>query len=472
MNDQQTTPADEIQSATANEPQAAQEAVATNETVSETTETTPEPAAAARPVAEPAPVAAQAEAPAIAGSNAPNITEQALTQLEQKVTALENVNYEGLTTFKQFWADAKDLNELIRSFRFLDADALAPYRQRVDAACEKVKAHQDTLSQKSEKVSQTKRAYIEAKIQEAKELIPTDNQKSQRVLREALACLKDDWSGAKDLQLDEKERNVRMTRDDHDASWLLWKQVNEECFVHFKEQKQNNYIAISNDVFALGETVENADPRDALDAIKEFQKKLKGLVLEKTDWEELRLTLNKYWERADQRFKTLKGQMKEGRMKRATHMEKRIEFWKVRQEANIQKFNELISKNFDVITRIEQHTEKLQGDLEAARSEQFKTKVEGWIKEQQDKVAAIQKANRELNEKIADIESKMSKVDEEGLPDREEYRGKNKKGGNAGQADAKANVPSAESVTSGEETENTVAMNDAVVEDEPEPLIG
>lgn len=436
MNEQQTTPADDIQSAPANETNYEQE------TVSEQSVETPVASAQPEPtVAETTP------------SNAPNITEQALSQLEQKVTALEHVNYEELTTFKQFWADAKDLNELIRSSRFIEADILAPYRQRVDAVCEKVKAHQDTISQKSEKISQTKRAYIEKKIQEAKELIPTDNQKSQRVLREALACLKDDWSAAKDLQLEEKEAGVRMTRDDHDASWLLWKQVNEECFVHFKEQKQNNYIAINNEVYTLGETVENADPRDALEGIKEFQKKLKGLVLEKTDWEELRLTLNKYWERADERFKQLKGQMKEGRMRRATHMEKRIEFWKTRQEANIQKFNELISKNFDVITRIEQHTEKLQGDLEAARSEQFKEKVSGWIKEQQDKIAAIQKANRELNEKIADIESKMESVDEEGLPDREDYRNKNKKSGNA--ADVKADNHQGDSTTNETSVEQT-----------------
>ncbi len=436
MNDQPTTPADDIQSAPANE---------TNNQPESVSEQVESPIATAKNEATPAETEATP-------SNAPNITEQALTQLEQKVTALENVTYETLTTFKQFWADAKDLNELIRSSRFIDAEILAPYRQRVDAVCEKVKAHQDSISQKSEKVSQTKRAYIEGKIQQAKELIPTDNQKSQRVLREALACLKDDWSAAKDLQLDEKEMGVRMTRDDHDASWLLWKQVNEECFVHFKEQKQNNYIAISNDVYTLGETVENADPRDALEAIKEFQKKLKGLVLEKTDWEELRLTLNKYWERADERFKALKGQMKEGRMRRATHMEKRIEFWKTRQEANIQKFNELISKNFDVITRIEQHTEKLQGDLEAARSEQFKEKVSGWIKEQQDKIAAIQKANRELNEKIADIESKMERVDEEGLPDREEYRNKNKKASNTADVNSDSHQGDSTAETSTEKT--------------------
>lgn len=388
-----------------------------------------EPTANEQPVNE-QPVAAQpvTEQRASETHTTPaNISEQAVAHLEEKVAALEAVNYEGLTTFKNFWADAKSANELLHSSRFLDADILSAFRARVDAVCEKVKAHQDTLSQKSEQVSQAKRAYIEGKVQQAKEMLQTDNAKAQKLLRDALACLKDDWSNAKDLQLEEGQINVRMNRDDHDACWLLWKQVNEECFVHFKEQKQNNYIAISNDVYTLGETVENADPRDALDAIKEFQKKLKGLVLEKTDWEELRTTLNKYWERADQRFKAMKSQFQQGRMHRKEQMERRVEHWKTRQEANIQKFNELISKNFDVITRIEQHMEKLQGDLLAARSEQFKEKVSGWIKEQQEKIAAIQKANRELNEKIADIESKVATVEVEGLPDRPEHERRNNK---------------------------------------------
>lgn len=388
-----------------------------------------------------------------------NISEQAVAKLEEKVTALEAVNYEGLTSFKNFWAEAKSANELLHSSRFLDAEVLSGFRSRVDAVCEKVKAHQDTLSQKSEQVSQAKRAHIEGKVQQAKELLPTDNAKAQKLLRDALACLKDDWSNAKDIQLEEGQIGVRMNRDDHDACWLLWKQVNEECFVHFKEQKQNNYIAISNDVYTLGETVENADPRDALDAIKEFQKKLKGLVLEKTDWEELRTTLNKYWERADQRFKAMKSQFQQGRMHRKEQMERRVEHWKTRQEANIQKFNELISKNFDVITRIEQHMEKLQGDLLAARSEQFKEKVSGWIKEQQEKIAAIQKANRELNEKIADIENKVVKVEEEGLPDRPEHERRKGKANKA--QDATASTDSNE--TSNENSSST-DVNDVTAE--------
>ena len=462
MNDQPLTPVDETTSTSTHDAQAAEPQT----TVTAETEATPQPAQAA-----PAESDAAVSSPAAAtDANAPNISEQALAKLEQKVTALESLDLQTLTTFKQFWADAKDLNELIRSSRFIDPEVLSAYRQRVDAVCEKVKAHQDELALKTDKVSQTKRAYVEAKIQEAKDLIQSDNQKSQKILRDALACLKDDWSNAKELQLEEAERNVRMTRDDHDACWLLWKQVNEECFVRFKEQKQNNYIAISNDVYTLGETVENADPRDALDAIKDFQKKLKGLVLEKTDWEELRLTLNKYWERADQRFKALKGQLKEGRMRRASHMERRIEFWKTRQDANIQKFNELISKNFDVITRIEQHIEKLQGDLIAARSEQFKEKVQGWINEQQEKIAAIQKANRELNEKIADIEDKMSKVEEDGLPDRPD-RGRKKPASETdvtasaeqGAADQPSEQPSAE-----EPASETVETPVAAVTDDTE----
>src|SRR4029079_11500426 len=103
--------------------------------------------------------------------------------------------------FKNFWADAKSVNELIHSSRFIDPEILATYRQRIDAVCEKVKSQQDALSEKNEKVSQAKRAFIEARVQQAKELLNTDNGKAQKLLREALAFLKDDWSNAKELQL-------------------------------------------------------------------------------------------------------------------------------------------------------------------------------------------------------------------------------------------------------------------------------
>jgi hypothetical protein len=133
--------------------------------------------------------------------------------------------------------------------------------------------------------------------------------------------------------------------------------------------------------------------------------------LEKTDWEEVRAELNSLWERADQRFKTFKSQRNQDRLERRKKLDKRRDNWRVRQEANIQKFNDLISKNFDVIIKIENHLEKLQNDLINARNESFKSKLETWIKEQQSKIADIQKANRELNQKIASIEKKIERVE-------------------------------------------------------------
>ena len=94
-------------------------------------------------------------------------------------------------------------------------------------------------------------------------------------------------------------------------------------------------------------------------------------------------------------------------------------------------------------------------DLAAARSEQFKTKVEGWIKEQEEKVGAIQKANRELNEKIADIEDKIKHAEEEGLPERDD-RNRNKK--QSSQTDANGDEIKNENESS-EETESEVGQD-------------
>lgn len=341
-----------------------------------------------------------------------NITEQAVTQIENKVAALEATDIKALITYKEFWAAAKYVNELIRSSKFLDVELLAAFRTRIDAICEQVKTIQDDKGKTLDKVSQVKREAIEQKIALAKSLITSENQKAQDILKEALANIKNDWGKEiAALNLTDLEAQVKMSREDQEAVWLLWKQVNEESFVHFKEIKQNNYIRISNEVYALGELVENADPFDAIEAIKEFQIKLKGLVLEKTDWDELRATLSKYWNRADERFKSNKANRNSQRIDRKKALDQRKEHWQVRQESNIQKFNDLISKNFDVITKIEHHIEKLEGDLLAARSEEFKTKLQGWIKEQKDKIEDIIKSNRELNDKIADIENKITEVE-------------------------------------------------------------
>ncbi len=341
-----------------------------------------------------------------------NITEQTQSELEQRVLVLENAQLDADFVFKDFWAYAKSTNEKIRSSKFLEPELLAELRERVDAACERVKAFQDERSAAIDRISNTKRKFIEEKVTTAKDLIESDNNKSQILLREILPLLKDEWGEkGKELGLDEQHLSVKMNKDDHDACWHFWRQVNDQCFIFYREIKQNNFIRLRNELYALADVVNNAEPFDALNAIKEFQKNIKGTVLEKTDWEEVRTEINNLWERADQRFKTFKSQRNQQRIERKKKMNQRFEHWRVRQEANIQKFNDLISRNFDVVTKIENHIEKLQRDLTNARNPDFKQKIEGWIKEQQEKAADIQKTNRELNQKIASIEKKIEQVD-------------------------------------------------------------
>lgn len=342
-----------------------------------------------------------------------NISEQTQQELEQRVAVLENVLLDNSIVFKEYWAYAKSTNERIRSSKFLEPEYLSALRARVDAACERVKQFQDEFNAAIDKISAIKRKYIEEKIQEAKDIIDSDNNKSQHILRDILPLLKDDWGDRiKELGLNEDQFSIKMNKDDHDACWLYWRQVNDQCFIHYREIKQNNFIRVRNELYALADVVNNAEPFDALNAIKEFQKSIKGIVLEKTDWEEVRTELNNLWERADQRFKTYKSQKNQNRIERLKKLDKRRDNWRVRQETNIQKFNDLISKNFDVITKIENHVEKLQNDLLHARNESFKAKLETWIKEQQEKIADIQKTNRDLNQKIAAIEKKIERVEE------------------------------------------------------------
>ncbi len=344
-------------------------------------------------------------------ANPENISEQTQQELEQRTVVLENAPLDASFDFKEFWAYTKATNERIRSSKFLDPEILAGLRSRVDAACERVKQYQDTRSAFVDGVSALKRKYIEERISRAKEIIESDNNKSQLLLREILPLLKDEWKKTMpDLSLTDDEVNIKMNKDDREACWLYWRQVNDQCFIFHRELKQNNFIRLRNELYALADIVNNAEPLDALTAIKEFQKTLKGTVMEKSDWDEVRAEVNSLWERADQRFKTFKSQRSQDRIERRKKMDKHREHWRVRQETNIQKFNDLISKNFDVITKIENHIEKLQGDLLRARNNDFKAKIETWINEQQDKIADIQKANRELNQKIASVEEKMERV--------------------------------------------------------------
>jgi hypothetical protein len=345
-------------------------------------------------------------------NGAENISEQTQQDLDARVVVLETVQLDNTIVFKDYWAYARLTNEKIRSSKFLDPEYLAQLRERVDAACERVKQYQDDYNSALDKVSAIKRKYIEEKIQSAKDIIESDNNKSQTALRELLSLLKDEWGEKiKELGLTEDQYAIKMNKDDHDACWLFWRQVNDQCFIYYREIKQNNFIRLRNELYALADVVNNVEPFDALNAIKEFQKSIKGVVLEKTDWEEVRAELNSLWERADQRFKTFKSQRNQDRLERRKKLDKRRDNWRVRQEANIQKFNDLISKNFDVIIKIENHLEKLQNDLINARNESFKSKLETWIKEQQSKIADIQKANRELNQKIASIEKKIERVE-------------------------------------------------------------
>lgn len=300
----------------------------------------------------------------------------------------------------EFWAHAREISSMFKTMKPLWREDRERLWAEFDSICKAAKREMELRRAQSK----GKREIIESKIQEVRYQAQgagtlSELSEAKSMLNEALRWMKDGWDGfnlatqifQEMILLDEG----RLLREDRDRCWEEWKKANETIKYRRWELYKSNYdYFLSKAYDALSTTRYN--PREAKSMVKEIQQELKGTQMASEQFQEVHKVLNKAWEEATYR-------LKEAYQRR----QQKHQDWLARMQGHIERWSELIQRNEDVIAGIEAQIDDCQ-DMEInARSPEFADTVRGWIEEKYQKIEDIRETNRELEEKIRSVQSKI-----------------------------------------------------------------
>jgi hypothetical protein len=317
--------------------------------------------------------------------------------LEHEIESLKQ-NHRGQP--HEFWAHTKEIACMFKTLKPLlreDREALwAEFSSTCEAAKREMESRRDHSKQK--------RDIIESKIQEARYQAQgagtfSELSEAKSMLNEVLQWMKDGWGGFNVatqiihgmVLLDEG----KLLKEDRDQCWEKWKEANDAIKYKHQDLCDLNYDHFRSKAYDALNTA-HYNPREAKSMIMKIRQEMKGTQMTNPQFQEIHDVLNDAWQEANSR---LKEAYQERQQK---HQE-----WLEQMQEHIGRWNELIAKNEGVISSIERDIDKC-GDMERdARSPEFAEVVRGWIEEKYQKINDIREFNRELEEKIRSVESKI-----------------------------------------------------------------
>jgi hypothetical protein len=116
---------------------------------------------------------------------------------------------------------------------------------------------------------------------------------------------------------------------------------------------------------------------------------MKGRTLESWQFDEIRGIL-------DDAYQTASG-----------ILQRRHEEWRAKMESAKSRKLQLLEKNRGAISNIEQQIDRCHDMLREARSSEHQYRVQSWIDEKYETLRDIERFNRELEDQIRDIDSKL-----------------------------------------------------------------
>ncbi len=114
-------------------------------------------------------------------------------------------------------------------------------------------------------------------------------------------------------------------------------------------------------------------------------------------------SLNDAWER----WKELKAKIHEARQQAWEAKKERHEQWAERQRANIEKLEDRLERLCAVLSHKESHLEELYDKRDSARSDDFRSRVEEWIDNEQDAISDIRSKIRQVEDWLDEARSKL-----------------------------------------------------------------
>jgi predicted RNase H-like nuclease (RuvC/YqgF family) len=82
--------------------------------------------------------------------------------------------------------------------------------------------------------------------------------------------------------------------------------------------------------------------------------------------------------------------------------------WIARQTENIKRWQQQYESNVERIAKLDLNIEKLTDRLARTRNHERAIEIKGWITESQQKMDRLESRNRELEEKVRDVERKLT----------------------------------------------------------------
>ncbi len=361
-----------------------------------------------------------------------NTVQESMEMLQKNVDALRNEiatleshplqKEEDIRTFHE---KVKTVNNLFRGLNpLLKKEDSGELLSRFNNSSLQVQKFREELNKQKKQFIDSKKAVVKARIIDAENKIEEHYIECISILKQVSDWLKEGKVDLKYAQTIYPEMNdivlsVKLGLNDLDELWTLWKQVREKSDIGKKNIWDVNYNLCKAEIMTADDHAKNGDPYDATKAIMEMQRRLRDFKMSSEQTEEIKKTLNELWEQANLRIKEKKDLFKEENKRKRDEFQQKKQDWLNKTKAAYDRFNNLVTKNKEVIDKASEQVAQLIDERDTARSDAYKSRIQVWIDEKETKISDIKKTNDELQGKIDNMKKELTKakmIDKEVAP--------------------------------------------------------
>ena len=219
---------------------------------------------------------------------------------------------------REFWASVKELNELLKALTPIPGAERKSVRVELDVLCQKAK----NIRESQDNDSRVKREMVESKIAEARVRTrgdASDLRKARELLNEALEWMKNGWEGFNLPTQLTSFSSGKMNRRDHDECWKQWREVNDSIRWKYHELRDSNYDRFRSEAIEASGNAET-NPKLAKEQVKAVQQRMRGAIISKEQFDDIRRILDDVWSRATD---TTKKRHEERRERKLGHIAKK-----------------------------------------------------------------------------------------------------------------------------------------------------
>lgn len=322
----------------------------------------------------------------------------------------EHLAREPRPSFAEFWAHAREVTSMFKTFRPMEAKEREALWAEFHAFCEATRTFQEGERRKVREESLKKRTLIEEKIAAAQAcLSPEAGEealgRAQALLSEALDLMKTHPAAGPAAEevpegdaVQKPEMDARLIREDREACWSRWVEVREAVKTRRRELRNQVLGALKAKADGFLENAGGDDPHGVQAAIRAFQAEVKEAPLPPSDKERIRTILRAAWKRASERIEALKEE------RRQKHAE-----WLGRMTEHLARWETALYKNEELLAKIRAEVEDLERRIQGAREKTAADRFKGWLEEKQKRLAGVEATHAELTEKIRTVRAKMGK---------------------------------------------------------------